>query len=324
MSTAGERTETRAEPDAPAAAGKSARGRRPRSPELPARVVPYVFLAPWFLGLFLITIGPVLGSAYLSFTDYNLLSAPQWAGLDNYQRMLTDPRFYEALRVTFTYVFVSVPLQLGFALLLAMVLDRGLRGLTIYRSVYYLPSLLGSSVAVAILWRQIFGADGLINSALSFFGIENAPGWVSHPDFALGTLIILNVWTFGSPMVIFLAGLRQLPNAYYEVAAIDGAGPVRRFFSVTLPLLSPIIFFNLILQTIIAFQAFTQSFVVSNGTGGPADSTLFYTLYIYERGFGNFDMGYASALAWVLLLIVAALTAANFLVSRFWVFYGDE
>jgi multiple sugar transport system permease protein len=219
---------------------------------------------------------------------------------------------------------VSVPLQLAFALALAMVLDKGLRGLALYRSIYYLPSLLGTSVAVAVLWRQMFGTDGLVNTLLRALGVADPPGWVSTPAYALGTLIVLNVWTFGSPMVIFLAGLRQIPQMYYEAAAIDGAGPARRFVSITLPLLSPIIFFNLVLQLIGSFQTFTQAFIVSGGTGGPADSTLFYTLYLYQRGFGNFDMGYASALAWVLLMIVALLTAVNFLASKYWVFYGDD
>lgn len=301
----------------------SKRRRLPFPPMRESRVA-YVFLLPWFVGLFLITLGPIAGSLYLSFTDYSLLADPEWVGLVNFERMLDDPRFWTALKVTFTYVFVSVPLQLAFALALAMVLDKGLRGLALYRSVYYLPSLLGSSVAVAVLWRQIFGTDGLVNSVLGFFGVDNAPGWVSTPDYALGTLIILNVWTFGAPMVIFLAGLRQLPQMYYEAASIDGAGRARTFVSITLPLLSPIIFFNLVLQTIGAFQTFTQAFIVSGGTGGPASSTLFYTLYLYQRGFGSFDMGYASALAWVLLLIVAALTAINFIASKYWVFYGDD
>ncbi|WP_214403971.1 carbohydrate ABC transporter permease [Pseudonocardia lacus] len=298
--------------------------RRPRLPQVGERKVAFLFLAPWFLGLALITVGPILGSLYLSFTDYSLLAPPEWTGLDNYARMVADPRFYQSLEVTFIYVFISVPLQLAFALALALALDKGLRGLAIYRSVYYLPSLLGASVAVAVLWRQMFGAEGLVNAALENLGFTDLPGWVSDPDYALGTIIILNVWTFGSPMVIFLAGLRQIPQMYYEAAAIDGAGALRRFASITLPLLSPIIFFNLVLQLIGSFQSFTQAFVISSGRGSPADSTLFYTLYLYLRGFGNFDMGYASALAWVLLLIVGVLTAANFLVSRFWVFYGDD
>ncbi|WP_242677369.1 carbohydrate ABC transporter permease [Streptomonospora litoralis] len=282
-----------------------------------------VFLAPWFVGLALITVGPITASLYLSFTDYSLLDAPEWTGLDNYIAMANDPRLFTSLRVTFTYVFVSVPLQLAAALGLALFLDRGLRGLPIYRSVFYLPSLLGASVAVAILWRRIFGNAGLINQLLGMIGFENAPGWIAHPDYALGTLIVFNVWTFGSPMVIFLAGLRQIPNDLYEASAIDGAGKLRQFRSVTIPLLTPIIFFNLVLQIIFAFQAFTQAFVVSGGTGGPIDSTLFYTLYLYEEGFANLHMGYASAMAWLLLVIIAALTAVNFFASKYWVFYND-
>ncbi|MGY1720955.1 carbohydrate ABC transporter permease [Blastococcus sp. SYSU DS0552] len=306
----------------PGGRNASSPGKRRRSRQS-GRLVPYLFLAPWFAGLLFITAGPILASAYLSFTDYSLIGSPEWVGLANFERMFDDPRFYQSLRVTFTYVVVSVPLQLAFALFLAMILDRGLRGLALYRSIYYLPSLIGGSVAIAILWRQIFGSDGLLNQVLRFVGFDNPPGWVSDPDYALGTLIVLNVWTFGAPMVIFLAGLRQIPTMYYEAASLDGAGKVRQFFQVTLPLLSPIIFFNLVLQTINAFQTFTQAFIVSGGTGGPADSTLFYTLYLYQRGFGNFDMGYASALAWFLLLIVGGLTAINFLASKYWVFYGD-
>ncbi|WP_286219371.1 carbohydrate ABC transporter permease [Paraoerskovia sediminicola] len=281
-----------------------------------------VFLAPWFVGLIVITAGPMIASGYLSFTDYSLLEPPSWIGLDNYTRMFDDPRLLNALQVTFTYVLVSVPLQLAAALALALLLDRGLRGLAIYRSVYYLPSLLGGSVAIALLWRQVFGADGLVNQFLAYFGIEGM-GWVSHPDTALGTLMILNVWTFGAPMIIFLAGLRQIPRMYYEAAEIDGAGKVRRFRSVTMPLLTPIIFFNLVLQVINAFQTFTQAYVVSGGTGGPADSTMFYTLYLYQKGFASLDMGYASAMAWLLLAIVAGMTAVNFLASKYWVFYND-
>lgn len=284
----------------------------------------YLFLAPWFLGLALITIGPIVASLVLSFTDYSLLESPNWIGFENFERMLDDPRPHNSLRVTFTYVFVSVPFVLALALALAMVLDRGLRGLPFYRSVYYLPSLLGGSVAIAILWKIVFGTNGLVNQVLGLFGLEDLPGWVGHPDYALSTLIVLNVWTFGSPMIIFLAGLRQIPQMYYEAAAVDGAGSMRRFLSITLPLLTPIIFFNLILETIKAFQTFSQAFIVSGGTGGPADSTMFYTLYLYLRGFGAFDMGYASALAWFLLMIIAGLTAVNFIASRFWVHYGDD
>lgn len=280
------------------------------------------FLSPWLLGLALITIGPMVASLYLSFTDYNFLQEPQWVGGENYRRLFSDPRFHQALLVTFKYVVISVPLQLAGALLVAIVLDRGLRGLALYRSAFYLPSLLGGSVAIAILWRQIFGSDGLVNWALSLLGIEGR-SWIADPDTALGTLMVLNVWTFGAPMIIFLAGLRQIPTMYYEAAAVDGAGRTRRFLKITLPLLSPIVFFNLILQLIGAFQAFTQAFIISGGSGAPADSTLFYTLYLYIRGFGNFEMGYASAMAWVLVAIIGLFTLVNFVVSKYWVFYDD-
>ncbi|TDB99924.1 sugar ABC transporter permease [Nonomuraea longispora] len=303
-----------------------ARGRRRRrrsSPSGPARDrIGYLFLAPWFAGMALFTVGPILASLYLSFTEYTLLKPPEWLGLDNYRQMLADPRLHKSLGVTFVYVSVSVPVQLVLALALALLLNRGVRGLSFYRSVYYLPSLLAGSVSVAILWRQIFGKDGLVNQLLAMAGIEGV-SWVAHPDFALGTLIVLNAWTFGAPMVIFLAGLRQIPHSYYEAAEVDGAGPVSRFFRITLPLLTPIIFFNLVLQLIGAFQSFTQAFVISGGRGGPSDATLLYTLYLYERGFGSFDMGYASAMAWVLLAVIAVLTGLNFLFAKRWVFYGN-
>lgn len=282
----------------------------------------FIFLAPWMVGLVAITVGPMLMSLYLSFTDYNLIQDPNWIGLDNFTRMFGDERFWNSLGVTLTYVVVGVPLQLALALAVALALDKGLKGLAFYRSVFYLPSLLGSSVAVAILWKQMFGTSGLVNQILAFFGIHG-PGWISDPSTALGSIILLHVWTFGSPMIIFLAGLRQIPSMYYEAAAVDGAGRATRFFKITLPLLSPIIFFNLVLQIIGAFQSFTQAFIVSGGSGGPSDSTMFFTLYLYQRGFGQFDMGYASAMAWVLVVIVGAFTAINFYASKFWVFYDD-
>ncbi|TYL53143.1 carbohydrate ABC transporter permease [Agromyces mariniharenae] len=281
-----------------------------------------VFLAPWFIGLFAITAGPMLASLYLSFTKYNLLQPPVFTGLDNFTRMFTDERLHKSLGVTFTYVLVSVPLQLALALALAVLLDRGVRGLSFYRSIYYLPSLIGGSVAIAVLWRTVFGTDGLFNVVLGWFGIEGK-GWISDPDTALWTLILLNVWTFGAPMVIFLAGLRQIPGSYYEAASVDGASKWRQFWSITVPLLSPIIFFNLVLQIIHSFQSFTQAFVVSGGTGGPADSTLVFSLYLYQRGFGAFDMGYAASLAWLLVIIIGAFTAINFWASKYWVFYDD-
>ncbi|MGW6496871.1 carbohydrate ABC transporter permease [Nonomuraea angiospora] len=283
----------------------------------------YLFLLPWFAGLLLLTGGPILASLALSFTDFDLLTSPSFVGLDNYARMLTDdPHFVNAVRVTLIYVVFSVPLSGAFALLVAVLLNRPVRGIGVYRAAYYLPSLLGGSVAVAILWRQIFGADGLVNDALSYFGIVG-PSWISTPEYAIYTLVVLHIWQFGSPMLIFLAGLKQIPAELYDAAAVDGAGKVRAFFRITLPMLSPIIFFNLVLQTVNAFKAFTPAFIISGGNGGPADSTLFYTLFIYQEGFGNFRMGYASALAWVLLLVTAAFTALAFRSSKYWVHYAD-
>jgi multiple sugar transport system permease protein len=283
----------------------------------------YLFLLPWLIGLVVITIGPMIASLYLSFTNYSLIQAPKWIGLDNYARMLTDERLHNSLQVTFIYVFVSTPLQLAVALAIAMLLNEGMKGLPFYRSVFYLPSMLGASVAIAVLWRQMFEVDGLVNQVLRLFGFEATTSWIGDPSTALWTIILLHVWTFGSPMVIFLAGLRQIPGMYYEAAAVDGASRWAQFRRITLPLLTPIIFFNLVLQIIGAFQAFTQAYVVSNGTGGPSDSTMFYTLYLYQKGFVQFQMGYAAAMAWLLLVIIAAFTAINFYFSKKWVFYGD-
>jgi multiple sugar transport system permease protein len=198
----------------------------------------YIFLLPWLVGLVVITVGPMLMSLYLAFTDYNLLQPPEWTGLDNFTRMLGDARLHNSLRVTFTYVLVGVPLQLAVALLIALVLDKGLRGLPFYRSVFYLPSLLGGSVAVAILWKQIFGTTGLVNQVLAMVGIAG-PGWISDPSTSLGTIILLHVWTFGSPMIIFLAGLRQIPNMYYEAAEVDGATTLQKFWRITFPCSAP-------------------------------------------------------------------------------------
>jgi pectin-derived oligosaccharide transport system permease protein len=283
----------------------------------------YLFLLPWLIGLVVIVAGPMFASLYLSFTNYSLIQAPEFIGLDNYVRMFNDPRLLKSLSVTFIYVIVGVPLQLIVALAIAMLLNEGMKGLAFYRSIFYLPSMLGASVAIAVLWRQMFEVDGLVNQILRLFGIPANTSWIADPQWALWTIILLHIWTFGSPMVIFLAGLRQIPGMYYEAASVDGASKWAQFRKITLPLLCPIIFFNLVLQVINAFQSFTQAYVVSNGTGGPADETLFYTLYLYQRGFVQFQMGYASAMAWLLVVIIAAFTAINFYFSKRWVFYGD-
>ncbi|WP_049577224.1 carbohydrate ABC transporter permease [Streptomyces sp. SBT349] len=317
-------TLSRPEPPHPLPTGpggrKARRGRRSAEDNRAA----YAFLTPWLIGMAVFTIGPMLFSLYLAFTRYDLSSAPEWIGFENFDRMFTtDPRFWTSVDVTLTYVLWSVPLLLVVSLLLAMVLNRGLRFLSGYRALFYMPSLIGGSVAVAALWRQIFGEEGIVNKALAAIGIDHG-SWVGDPESALYTIVVLQVWTFGSAMVIFLAGLRQIPQELYDAAAVDGASPMRRFRSVTLPMLSPLVFFNLLLSVVNAFQAFTGAYVVSNGTGGPADSTLFYTLYLYEQGFAQLNMGYAAAMAWVLVLGLAVFTGLLFLSSRYWVHYGDE
>ncbi|MEV4736963.1 MULTISPECIES: carbohydrate ABC transporter permease [unclassified Microbacterium] len=287
----------------------------------------YLFLSPWLIGFFALTAGPMVASLALSFTDYNLFNDPEFIGLDNYTRMLTDPNFLQAVKVTGIYVLVGTPLKLVAALGVAMLLNAPRRGQGFYRSAFYLPSLIGGSVSIAIVWKAMFIDNGIVAQIGSFFGGPPAAegGWVGDPARTLPLLILLTVWQFGAPMVIFLAGLKQVPAELYEAASVDGAGPVRRFFSITIPMLSPVLFFNLLLETIHAFQVFNSAYIISNGSGGPAGSTLFYTLYLYLRGFRDFQMGYASAMAWVLVIAVGIVTIILFRSSKAWVHYaGDE
>lgn len=291
----------------------------------------YAFLTPWLIGFFALTLYPMMYSLYLSFTKFNIRQPPQWAGMRNYIVMFVgnlqyprDERFLNSLLVTFKYVFISVPVKLVFALVVAMLMNKKLKLIGLYRALYYIPTLLGGSVAIAVLWRRIFAGDGLLNLILgSLLPAKSFPAWISNPKYALSTLILLAVWQFGSPMIIFLAGLQQIPREYYEASSVDGAGPVRQFLQITLPSLSPIIFFNLIMQMISAFQTFTQAFIISNGSGGPLDSTMFYSLYLYIKGFGFSEMGYAAAMAWVLLVIIATLTFIVFRFSGALVSYGS-
>ncbi|HEX3347769.1 MAG TPA: sugar ABC transporter permease [Acetobacteraceae bacterium] len=305
----------RAGPGATAAVTKRRRAR--------SSLAGYGFLAPWLIGFFGLTLGPAVLSLYLSLTRFDLMGAPRFIGLGNYVRIATsDEKFWAAAQVTLTYVALAVPLKLVFALAVAFLLNKGMRGLPIYRALFYLPSLLGASVAIAVLWRQIFASDGLFNDFLALFGIQGI-AWIADPRTALYTLVVLSVWQFGSPMIIFMAGLRQIPHDLYEAAAIDGARPFRQFLRITLPMLTPVIFFNAIVQMIDAFKAFTPAFIISDGSGGPINSTLFYTLYLFQEAFNFFRMGYASALAWVLVVVIASFTAASFAASRYWVHYEE-
>ncbi|WNQ09512.1 sugar ABC transporter permease [Paenibacillus aurantius] len=288
-------------------------------------LVGYVFASPFILGFLIFTVYPIFSSLYYSFTDYNLFEAPRWIGFDNYDKMFTgDDKYWKSIKVTFTYVLGSVPLRLAFALAVAMMLNKAVKGIGLYRSAYYLPSLIGGSVAVSIMWTQIFGDKGLLNSALGLIGIHTETSWIGSPGTAIWTLIALSVWQFGSSMLIFLAGLKNIPASYYEAASVDGAGGVRKFFQITLPLLSPIILFNLIMQTISAFMTFTPAYIISRGEGGPLDSTLLYSLYLYRRAFQFYEMGYASAMAWVMLILIGLIALVLFQTSKYWVHYETK
>ncbi len=283
----------------------------------------YLFISPWLIGFLTLTLLPILGVVYLSFTKYDIFTAPQWIGLGNFVRMFTgDPRYWKSVGATFYFAIVSVPLKLFFALMVAMILNAPHRGLDFYRAVYYTPSILGTSVAVAVMWREIFGFDGLINALLANIGIRSEMAWLGDPRTAVWTLILLVIWQFGSPMLIFLAGLKQIPDELYESAHIDGARGVRKFFWITLPLLSPVIFFNLVMQIIFGLTVFTQPFIITQG--GPLDTTNFYALYLYRRAFETFQMGYGAAMALVLLLVVAFFTGIVFKSSSLWVFYESK
>ncbi|HHV09668.1 MAG TPA: sugar ABC transporter permease [Clostridiales bacterium] len=292
--------------------------------------VPYLFLLPWLIGFLVLTAYPMFMSLYLSLTDYNIskyLSEAKFIGLGNYITMFTDdPKFIKSLQVTFTYVFVSVPLKLAFALIVAVIMNQKIRFVSFYRAVYYIPTLLGGSVAIAVLWKKLFSKGGVINgiiAAITGIDIKLIPGWISSPKYALWTLVLLTVWQFGSSMIIFLAGLKQIPAEYYEAGSIDGANKRQLFFHITVPSLSPVILFNLVMQMITAFQAFTQAYIISGGKGDPINSTLFYTLHLYNQGFYYKEMGYASAMAWLLLIIISAFTAIVLKTSGNWVNYGS-
>ncbi|WP_430612829.1 carbohydrate ABC transporter permease [Enterococcus sp. DIV0876] len=284
----------------------------------------YLFISPFIIGFFAFIIVPMGISLFMSFHDYDLLTEAKFVGLNNFINIFTnDPKFVQSLTVTLKYVVVAVPLRLIVALAVAMLINRPSKLSGVYRVLFYIPSILGGSVAVSIMWRNLFGDSGLINGILTSIGIDPVYFFKS-PDLALMTLILLAAWQFGSSMLIFLSGLKNIPKDYYEAAEIDGAGKIRQFFNITIPVLTPIIFFNLVYQTIMAFLTFTPAYIISNGTGSPRNGTLVYSLYMYQRAFTDFKMGYASALAWILLVVVGFITIIFFATSKFWVFKENE
>lgn len=257
--------------------------------------VAYLLMAPWLVGFIGMWLIPAIISIFYSFTDFNLLNTPRIIGIANYIRAFTqDETFVQALKVTFLYVLILVPLRLAFALFVAMLLNKKHKGLGLYRTLYYVPSIIGGSIAVSVVWKQIFGNKGVVMTLLSVFGIEQATSFLGNPKTALSVIILMGVWQFGSSMLIFLSALKQIPFTLYESAMVDGAKPSYTFFRITLPMLTPTIFFNLILQIINGFRVFTESYVITDG--GPLDSTLSYVLYLYRRAFTYFDMGYSCAL----------------------------
>lgn len=299
--------------------GREPLGKRLNTPG----VAGYVFVMPFIIGFLLFLAVPMGLSFGFSFTKYNILDTPKFIGLGNYVTMFTaDPKFRKTFWVTMYYVVFSVPLRLIMALAIAMLLLRKSKLSGVYRAVFYLPSIIGSSVAVAVLWRRMFASDGVINALLQTAGIDSEIAWLGRSDTAIWTLILLAVWQFGSSMLIFLSGLKQIPVSLYEAAIVDGAGGIQRFIKITLPMLTPTIFFNMINQLISGFMAFTQSYIITQGK--PRDTTLFYTVYMYQNSFTYNKMGYGCAMAWFMVLVVGALTLILFKTQKYWVYYEAE
>ena len=281
-----------------------------------------LYISPWIIGFVTLQLYPFLTSLFYSFTSFKVLGTPKWVGLSNYIRLFTvDPDFKRSILVTFEYALISVPAKLIFALFIAIILNMKLKVINLFRTVYYIPSILGGSVAVSALWRLLFMSDGIINKILRLVGLPTV-NWLGNGFTAMLVICILSVWQFGSSMVLFLAALKQIPQELYEAASIDGANSVKKFFYITLPMITSIIFFNLIMQSINALQNFTSPFVITNG--GPLKSTYLIGMKLYTEAFNNFKMGYASAISWVLFAIIMVLTGLIFKSSDAWVYYQDE
>lgn len=275
-----------------------------------------VCTSPFIIGLFAFLLIPMGMSLYYSLCNYSVLSTPTFAGFKNYVNAFTaDPLFWTSMKVTFFFALVSVPLRLVFALIVALLLQKTSKANAFYRAAYYLPSIIGGSVAVSILWKRMFATDGVINQILG----TNYP-FLGNTSTAIWTLILLSIWQFGSSMLIFLSALKQIPASLYEAAEIDGANKVRTFFKITLPLLTPTIFFNLVMQMINGFLAFTQCYIITQGK--PMNSTLFYTVYMYQQSFEFYNTGYGAALAWIMLMVIGTITAILFATKKFWVYEG--
>lgn len=292
------------------------------TPKARENLTGYLFISPWLIGFFVFTLWPFLRSFYLSFCNYNIVQPPKFIGLANYQMMLfNDDLFYKSLWVTLRYAIVAVPLTLVVGVALALLLNLNVKGIAVFRTIFYLPSIVPTVAMTSIFMWILNPQVGMVNRILTIFGITG-PAWLSDPVWTPWTLIFMAVWAAGGSMVIYLAGLKDIPQYLYEAATLDGASAWRKMRVITLPMLSPVIFFNLVMSVIGTFQYFTQAFVISNGSGGPEDSTLFYALYMFKRCWKYMDMGYGSAMAWVLFLIVMVSTGLIFQTQKRWVHYG--
>jgi oligogalacturonide transport system permease protein len=282
----------------------------------------YLFVLPFFLGILGFKLFPFAAAFALSFTDYPLIDSPTWVGVENYREMFThDELFWKSMTVTVTFVLIVVPARLAFALFIAQVLNFKLRGINFFRAAYYLPTILGGSIAISVLWKFVFQQEGLVNIILTTIGLDPIP-WLASERYAIWTIVALNTWQFGSAMVIFLAALQGVPKSLYEAAEIDGASVWQQFRNITVPLITPVIFFNMVMQTVNCFQEFNGPYMVTEG--GPLHSTYLMSLYIYEQGFKYFNMGYASALSWVLFVLIIGIAGVLFWSSKYWVFYSGE
>ena len=282
----------------------------------------FLFVLPFVLGVLLFKLFPFVMSFALSFTQYDVMDPPVYVGLQNYKELATeDPLFTKSLGVTLWFAVLAVPARVGFALFVAHVLNFKLRGINFFRSAFYLPSILGGSIATAVLWRFLFARNGLVNGILGQFGIEPV-AWLADEHYSMWTIVLLFMWQFGSAMVIFLAALQNVPTSLYEAAEIDGASRTQQFWRITVPLITPVIFFNVIMQMVHAFQEFNAPYMVTEG--GPLSSTYVLALYIYDQSFRYFNLGYGAALSWVLFALVAALAGISFWSSKYWVFYAGE
>ncbi len=281
----------------------------------------WVFIFPWLVGFLIFKAYPMVASLYYSFTDFHLFKGISEHGFFNYIKIATDPNIRKAIMVTFQYAFITVPLKLIAALFIAYILNFKLKGVKMFRTAYYIPSILGGSVAIAVLWKALFRMDGVINYIITFFGGE-AINWLADPNYAIWIISLLRVWQFGSAMVIFLAALKGVPTELYEAAAIDGAGKWRQFFKVTIPLITPVIFYNFITQIAQAFQEFNGPYIITQG--GPLRSTTLMSLLVYNNAFQELKMGLGSAIAWVLFIFVLVFTIVAFASQRYWVYYDDE